>query len=281
MQRFDFTYTPSRGPDRGTCARYGREAVAITDAGHYTAPSGKRVDIAAATRRAIETAKDYRPEADVVAPAITSKKTVFRVVNGTSLSSAREIAARGVTPLVLNFASARHPGGGFLNGARAQEESLARSSALFATIKDSPMYAFHEERRDAMYSHWMIHSRDVPVFRDDDSGALLEEPYLCSFLTSPAPNAGVVLERDPSRGAEVERVMRERVERALAICAAEGHTHLVLGAWGCGVFQNDPKIVADAFAKSLGDRFAEVVFAVLDWSDDRHFVRPFVERFAS
>lgn len=289
---FDFTFTPSRGPSRSDCARYGREAVTIATEGSYLAPSGRRVDIAAAVAKAIAATRDYAPGdplperapvSDSAAPP-TPRSTRVSVVNGTSLASAHAMAKAGRTPLVLNFASAKNPGGGFLGGARAQEESLARSSALYATIERSPMYAAHRASSDCMYTSWMIHSPDVPVFRDDDTGELLEEPYLCSFLTAPAPNAGVVLERDPSRRAEVDRVMAERVERALAICAAEGHTHLVLGAWGCGVFANDPAVVARAFRAELEGRFAgafeEVVFAVLDWSPERRFIRPFVEQLA-
>lgn len=79
--------------------------------------------------------------------------------------------------------------------------------------------------------------------------------------------------------------MRARVDRALAVMAHHGHRHLVLGAWGCGVFGNDPEIVADQFAVALEGPFAgvfeEVVFAVLDWSAERRFVRPFAERFTS
>jgi uncharacterized protein (TIGR02452 family) len=286
MSRFDYEFTPSRGPARGECARQGREAVAISREGSYVAPSGRRIDISADVRRAVEAAVDHREEEVIPMPAAASGATrpKVSVVNGTSLASARALAARGVVPMVLNFASAKNPGGGFLNGARAQEESLARASALYATIEHSPMYAFHRRHGDAMYTSWMIHSPDVPVFRDDDTGWLLEEPYRCAFLTSAAPNAGVVLQRDYSRRDDVERVMRARVDRALAVMAHHGHKHLVLGAWGCGVFANEPEIVADQFARALDGPFAgvfdEVVFAVLDWSAERRFVRPFAERFS-
>ncbi len=286
MSRFDYSFTPSRGPDRGEAARHGREAVAITDDGGYAAPSGRRVDIGGAVRRAVERTIDHRPEETIALPSASAgPRPRIEVVNGTSLASARRMAVRGIVPLVLNFASAKNPGGGFLNGARAQEESLARSSALYATLAPSPMYALHRASGDAMYTSWMIHSPDVPVFRDDERGHLLEEPYACAFLTSPAPNKKVVVERDPSRAAEADRVMRERVDRALAIAALHGHRHLVLGAWGCGVFGNDPAVVADAFQGalegSMSGAFDEVVFAVLDWSEERRFVRPFAERFAS
>lgn len=283
MERFDYSFTPSRGPSRTDAARQGPEAVAITNAGEYVAPSRHRVEIAADVARAVAGTVDFRPEVEIaVAPVSSPARTRVSVVNGTSFASARELATRtGRAPLVLNFASAKNPGGGFLGGARAQEESLARSSALYACIKDSAMYAHHRARTDCMYTSWMIHSPSVPVFRDDDTGELLEVPYLASILTAPAPNAGVVESRQQHRREEVRRVMAERVRRVLAICVQKGERELVLGAWGCGVFKNDPDVVARAFAKELAGDFAgafdEVVFAVLDWSEERRFVRPFVE----
>ena len=288
MERFDYAFTPSRGPSRAEALRQGREAVAITAAGGYLTPSGRRVDLAEPVARAVSQSRDYLPDAAVAVSARPTDAAPTRVsvsvVNGTSLASARAIALRGVTPLVLNFASAKNAGGGFLKGARAQEESLARSSALYACLTQSGMYAHHRASGDCLYTDWMIHSRDVPVFRDDESGELLEAPYACAFLTAPAPNAGVVLQHEPSRRDEVNGVMCARVGRALAICAAEGHRHLVLGAWGCGVFGNDPAIVARAFGEALDGTYAgvfdEVVFAVLDWSDERRFIRPFAERFS-
>jgi uncharacterized protein (TIGR02452 family) len=52
---------------------------------------------------------------------------------------------------------------------------------------------------------------------------------------------------------------------------ASGHTEIVLGAWGCGVFRNDPDQVASTFAALLAGEFAgtfaKVVFAV--WDTDR------------
>ncbi len=289
MTSFDYTFLPSRGPSRSEAARQGREAVAIVEAGGYVAPSGRRVDLGPAIAHAVSSSRDYPPELVLGSADAASTRdagagaTLFRVANGTSLSVARSMAARGVRPLVLNFASAKNPGGGFLNGARAQEESLARSSALYPTLLESTMYTRHREGRDPLYTTFVVTAQDVPVFRDDDTGQLLEEPYLASFVTSPAPNAGVVLAREPGRRAEVEQAMRERVRRVLDVARLEGHRALVLGAWGCGVFGNDPRFVADAFATDLFGDFArafdEVAFAVLDWSDERRFVRPFAERF--
>ncbi len=285
MSRFDFDYTPSRGPDRSSSQRQAKEIVAIVNRGHYDAPSGRRVEIAEAVRRAVAGTIEHRPEESIVVPPRGSFATKVSVVNGSTLGAAQALGGANKSPFVLNFASAKNPGGGFLNGARAQEESLARASALYACIEGRAMYAHHRASSDCLYTSWMIYSPDVPVLRDCPSGELLETPYLASFLTAPAPNAKVVLERDPSRAAEVIAEMRARVERSLAIAALHGHTKLVLGAWGCGVFGNDPKVVADAYAEQLAGAyhgvFQEIVFAILDWHEERRFIRPFVERFSS
>jgi uncharacterized protein (TIGR02452 family) len=209
---FDFSFTPSCGPARTTAAQQGREAVAITGDGSYVAPSGRRIEVREPIARALAASRDYVPDAIVAPPAAGGSRraeTRIAVVNGTSLASARALAARGAAPLVLNFASAKNPGGGFLNGARAQEESLARSSALYACLQKSGMYAHHRASGDCLYSDWMIHSSDVPVFRDDETGALLEEPYLCHFLTTPAPSHG----RRAGLRSRARRRLRRRVRR--------------------------------------------------------------------
>jgi len=98
----------------------------------------------------------------------------------------------------LNFASARHPGGGFLGGAQAQEESLARTSGLYACLTSAhckKMYLINQQNKSCLYSHRIIYSPDVPVFKDDD-GAILDEWYSMNFISAPAVNAGVVRKRD-------------------------------------------------------------------------------------
>jgi len=135
---------------------------------------------------------------------------------------------RGYRPVALNFASAKRPGG-FLGGPWAQEELLARSSGLFACINGNPMYAFHQPRSDALCADYASYSPDVPVLRDDE-GKLLDQPYLCSFITAPAVNAKVVLECDRERRAEIRATMQGRIGMVLTIAAAHGHEALVLGA---------------------------------------------------
>jgi len=218
-----------------------------------------------------------------VGGAFTTRETptVFEVVNDTTLAAARKLVGEGFRPVALNFASARNPGGGFLNGARAQEESLCRASSLYSCIAGNDLYRHHAPLPGGWYTNYAIYSPDVPVFKDDE-GNPLDEPYLCAFVTAPAVNAGVyVKDHKPERLDTVRDEMRARVEKVLAIMAGHGHDAAVLGAWGCGVFKNDPETIAELFAQSLRGRFAnvfaKVVFAVLTPDDDA--IRPFRERF--
>ncbi len=96
------------------------------------------------------------------------------------------------------------------------------------------------------------------------------EPYRAGFLTSAAPNAGVVLRTAPERAAELPGALAVRAERVLETAVAHGYRRLVLGAWGCGVFRNDPDQVAGAFRTLLGPggrftgAFERVAFGILD-----------------
>ncbi|MET8543789.1 TIGR02452 family protein, partial [Kitasatospora sp. NPDC004799] len=184
-----------------------------------------------------------------------------------SMEAARRLVEAGAGPVgVLNFASARNPGGGYLRGARAQEEDLCRSALLYSCLLEAPdYYEAHRASTDLRYSHRVIVSPAVPVIRDG-RGALLAQPYPVTFLTSPAPNAGQLERRSP--GTDVRGVLAERAVRVLAAAARHELRTLVLGAWGCGVFGNDPAQVAEAFDGALaryGAAFERVVFAVFQW----------------
>lgn len=246
----------------------------IVAAGRYPAPDGREVPLAAAIEAARAGTRMFGPEPVAVDPPpaqgdpVRGAGPLVEVTGESSLEAARRLA--GAPVAVLNFASARNPGGGYLNGAQAQEEALCRASALHTCLLAArAFYDHHRADRDPFYTDRVIHSPAVPVFRDD-RGRLLPEPYLAGFLTAAAPNAGVVRRTAPERAAELPGVLGRRAERVLETAAAHGYRRLVLGAWGCGVFQNDPAQVAAAFRALLGPgaRFARsfdhVVFGVLD-----------------
>jgi len=179
--------------------------------------------------------------------------------------------------VALNFASAKNPGGGFLKGSLAQEESIASSSALYSCLIQPRVSAYYDENRKdrtCLYTHHIIYSSKVPVFRDDNF-VLLEQPYCCSFITSPAVNTGHASER-----VGVERVKEtiiERIDRVLGVAVENNHSVIVLGAWGCGVFANDTGTVASYFRYYLnasgkyGKAFSRVVFAIPDDPKLREF----------
>ncbi|MDL5205205.1 TIGR02452 family protein [Streptomyces sp. ALI-76-A] len=257
----------------------------IVAAGAYRAPAGHEVSVAAAVEAAVHGTRMYGP-GPVEVPPTPSVDTLIEVTGESSLEAARRT---GGPVAVLNFASARNPGGGYRNGAQAQEEALCRASALYAClIGVREFYDHHRAHRDPFYTDRVIHAPAVPVFRDD-RGRLLDEPYTAGFLTAAAPNAGVVLRTAPERAAELPGALAVRAERVLETAAAHGYRRLVLGAWGCGVFRNDPAQVADAFRTLLlgpDGRFAgifeHVVFGILDRTPGAvvraAFVRSFPER---
>jgi uncharacterized protein (TIGR02452 family) len=269
------------GHSKSKAAEIARDTIEIVVAGRYTNGRGEKVAIRHLVEAAMDGTVSYPPDAPLPNVVPTDRQTLFEVVNDTTLAAARQLVSEGFTPVALNFASARHPGGGFLNGARAQEESLCRASALYECINGNAMYRHHATLPGGFYTNYAIYSPAVPVFKDDGSERL-DEPYLCAFVTAPAVNAGVFAkEHKPGRGDIVRGEMEKRIEKVLAIMAGHGHDSAVLGAWGCGVFRNDPEMIAELFANALRGRFAgvfaKVVFAVLD--SDGETIRPFLERF--
>ena len=270
--------------NRSQRAQMAQETVKIIGHGHYMSPAGRRVDISTAVASSVAGTLEFPPDQVVTLPDSLRHRHATRILvqNETTLAAARRLILDHRT-IALNFASARHPGGGFLSGSEAQEESLARSSCLYACLEGRSMYPFHERHGDTMYTDYVIYSPSVVVFRNND-GSLLETPFTCSFLTAPAPNAGAVLQRDPTRGDDLRRALQSRINKVLSVAATQGYDTIILGAWGCGVFKNDPREVAAQFQAALSGDFAGVFrlvyFAVLDRSSGGVVIAPFAQAFA-
>lgn len=249
------------------------------DLGFYVSPSGLTVEWGHLIQTACAAKKSIPPDLpiDRAGSVPAFPQTRVQVTNETTLGAARRLLNRGLKPIALNFANGVQPGGGFLKGARAQEENLCRSSGLYATLVGDPMYAAHAQRPESDSTDWAIYSPDVPIVRLDD-GTFLEQPYLLSFITCAAPYAPSV--GQPRSG----DLLQQRMDRVLAIARFYQYSTLILGAWGCGAFGNDPRRTAQDFRQALGGEFAgvfgEVVFAVADWSDDRTTLGPFREVFS-
>jgi uncharacterized protein (TIGR02452 family) len=256
-----------------TAAALGHSAVAAMRDGRYETRDGQVVDWRAAVEAARAARLSIPPEAPLPPlPRPAFAETRVGVSNETTLAAGRRLARIGLRPLALNFANGVNPGGGFLFGARAQEEVLCRSSALYATLDGDAMYAAHQQQGNHESSDWVILSPDVPVFRDD-AGTPLAAPWLLSFATCAAPYA-------PSLGQPRSGdLLQARIARLLVVARAHGFESLVLGAWGCGAFANEPERTARDFRSALEGEFSgsfrEAVFAVTDWSPERRFLGPF------
>lgn len=272
---------------RSTRMEMAKQTVEIVERCSFQSVSGRGIDIGASVRACLGATRFFPPEElerlrlEVLAQPAEGLRTTYEVVNETTLAGIARVLADGKGPVAaLNFASAKNPGGGFLNGSQAQEESLARSSALHASLLRAwEFYERHRASPSLLYSDAMVWSPDCPVFRDDD-GRLVDEPHLVTFVTSSAPNAGAAADNRPEELPLIPEVFRRRSEYVLALAASQGYRRLVLGAWGCGVFRNDPKVVAAAFAGHLrqgawSGRFERVVFSVLDTSPSNETLAAF------
>ena len=263
--------------DRERARTLGVTAKQAAEHGFYFTDTGEKVTWRAQVEAAIAGTQSIPPHKAL--PGLPSTRpftTKVQVSNETTLMAGHRLYKEGHRPIALNFASGTTPGGGFLSGSRAQEENLCRNSALFATLQGDGMYEYHRQHARDHFSDWAIVSPDVPVFRND-AGNTLDQPWPLSFITCAAPIAYRV-------GQQTSRTMlAQRINRMLAICAAMGYTTLVLGAWGCGAFGNDPTTTAADFADVLGNGFDGlfdlVIFAITDWSPERRFLGPFAQVF--
>ncbi|MCZ8523153.1 MULTISPECIES: TIGR02452 family protein [Paenibacillus] len=270
--------------NRTTRAAVAAQTLERLEAGGYENARGQWVDLREAQEAAVRDSVLYRPGTDEELQERAAARLQERECSGfhtparieltpeTTLAAAYRCCREDGEPAAcLNFASAKNPGGGFLGGSQAQEESLARASGLYPCIVQmGEMYEYNRGRRTALYSDYMIYSPGVPVFRDDED-RLLPEWYLAAFITAPAVNAGVVREREPEAEAQIGPVMRSRIRRILYAALLHGHRTVVLGAYGCGVFRNRPDEVAVWFRQVLeeeafADAFSRIVFAVYDRS---------------
>ncbi|MEO0455809.1 MAG: TIGR02452 family protein [Cyanobacteria bacterium P01_A01_bin.114] len=269
--------------------------LSILEAGQYVSNTGKIVVFADAQSAAVQGTRLYTPEqgaALLAKPLAESDSNSFpsrpaiEVTDETTQTAARRLVQNeGCANLVLlNYASARNPGGGFINGAKAQEEDLSRCSGLYPCLLTQPTYYQVNRAQDSLlYTDHVIYSPKVPWFRTH-SRELIEDVFLASVITAPAPNAGQVLRRNPQARPEIESALRRRAGIVLAIARAQGHRSLLLGAWGCGVFRNDPDQVADAFGQWLAAPqfqgcFDRVVFGVYDPTQDQRILQAFQDRF--
>ena len=216
------------------------------------------------------------------AKVVVSKKRTYEAAAG----------YKGQHVAVHNFASASNPGGGVVNGASAQEECLCRCSGLYFNLNTRAMgdgfYQPHRDAHDPIHNDDIIYTPGVTVFRTDTAmPELMPESdwYDVDVITCAAPN----LRNQPSNkyntgDGNKQTVMKDkdllalhekRLRRILEVALSEGCDTIILGAFGCGAFQNNPEVVAQAnrnVIKEYLHAFKNIEFAVYcSPRDDRNF----------
>ncbi len=215
----------------------------------------------------------YEQDADIV----ISKKR--------SLEAAQVYIGQKVC--VLNFASATNPGGGVTKGSSAQEECLCRCSTLYSCLNESAdKVGFHYRHKnmlasgemDARYNDDCIYTPGVVVFKSDTALPQIlpeDEWYSVDIITCAAPNLRAkpnnLMNPEPGskavrlKDSELMALHAKRTGRILDIAKANGAEVVILGAFGCGAFQNPPAVVARGMMEAVQSHrrdFKTIEFAV-------------------
>ena len=193
---------------------------------------------------------------------------------------------------VHNFASASNPGGGVTNGASAQEECLCRCSGLYFCLNTPAMwdgfYKPHRDAHDPIHNDDIIYTPGVTVFKTDKATPQLmneSEWYDVDVITCAAPNLRDQPSNRYNTGDGNKQVVmndkdllalhEKKLRRILEVVLSEGCDTVILGAFGCGAFQNNPEVVALANKNVIKDylhAFKNIEFAVYcSPRDDRNF----------
>lgn len=217
-----------------------------------------------------------------------SGRTAIKVVNEDTLNAAITLASNfpaGGRVAVLNMASEKNPGGGWIRGAMAQEEALCYRSSLALSLHRR--YYPWEQRMGIYTPHTVIIRSDVPSghkllvpdVRAADlpvvsvlSIAALRRPETRLRATGTGGAAEVVFADPASR-----EVTKDKMRLCLRLAATKGHGLLVLGAIGCGAFRNPPREIANCWLEVFaepefqGGWWEEVWFAVYDRKNEGNF----------
>ena len=191
-------------------------------------------------------------------PRLTMFKDIISVINTDSVSAVVEYSKLGKT-CVLNMASYKRPGGGVYNGARAQEECLFRCSNLIQVV---PTSFYPLEVNEALYT------KDAIFFKDKDYEYM--EPVVCDVITIAAINLNENAKYDPVQNiTDYRKITKDKIRLMISMASQNGVKNLIVGAWGCGVFNNDPTTMSQYFSEVLiGEGYSvdfyNIVFAIIN-----------------
>lgn len=200
----------------------------------------------------------YSPEFECKKATI-EKKTGIIICDLDSVSAIMEFGSDNRTA-VLNFSSYLNPGGRFIDGSKAQEECLCHESFLYNVLKEiSEFYEWNAQHKNkALYMNRGLYTYNVRF----ESG---KENCWCDVITCAAPNKSAAQKLCNISDSWNRKVLESRIKFVLDIAKDNGVNTLILGAYGCGVFGQDPIEVASIFKNLLQTThkcFETVVFAI-------------------
>lgn len=203
---------------------------------------------------------------------INKPATSFKVSKMTTQEALFNSSEEHIT--ILNFASYKNPGGMFINGSSAQEESLCHSSFLFNVLKELMNYYNwnREHLNNGLYTDRAIYTPNV-VFIDKNGCEAVADVITCA-----APNRSLLVRYNSFTEDENVQVLASRVKfvRDVAYLSNPNTKELILGAWGCGVFQQDAKLVAQFMLESFANSdYNFVTFAIPDDKNLERFNKAF------
>lgn len=191
------------------------------------------------------------------------------VIEDTSFHAASGFCSGTDKVAVLNFANPHEPGGGVTRGVMAQEESLCRSSNLYASLTTPGMlenyYKWNRENAGREFSDRIIYSPGVTVFKSDDTYPVnLETCFQVDVITCAAP---YISNAPYGSWRALKDIFYKRIKNILEVALERRGDVLILGAFGCGAFRNPPELVAGVFRRLLVEEeyekyFKKIVFAV-------------------
>lgn len=176
---------------------------------------------------------------------------------------------------VLNFASYKEPGGMFFKGSSAQEECLCHSSFLYNVLsKMTDFYEWNNKNKNkAMYLNRGIYSPNILFMKDNQT-------CQANVITCAAPNKGTAQKYQNISNEVNTKYLKERIKFVLDIARENNVSTLILGAYGCGAFGQNPIEVANIFKNYLTTTykcFDKVVFAIPKGINYDKFVQVFKE----
>ncbi len=267
-------YDPRVADEKRHLADIYRETRNAVMDGSYISASGNRVLIGDDSAM-VNNSRFYSRPFDVTSVPPHGEHTVVEVVNDDSIYAGKRLLDEGHNPIVLNFANQYKAGGGVISGCRAQEEDLFRRTNLFRSLYSFTPVAWKYDLRQSHYQYPMddnfggVYTPYAKVLRDGKTNdyAFLDTPYELSFV------AVAAICRPPLEDGRIARhlvpTVKNKIRTILRIGLKHGHDAIVLGAFGCGAFQNPPKHMAELFKEvmeedELRDKYRKIVFAILE-----------------